>query len=67
MPVKSVPELITLAKTSPGKLNYASGGNGGSQHLAMELFKTMAKVDLVHVPYKGNVPALTDVMGGQVP
>ena len=67
MSVKSVPELVALAKASPGKLNYASGGNGGSQHLAMELFKTMAKVDLVHVPYKGNVPALTDVMGGQVP
>jgi tripartite-type tricarboxylate transporter receptor subunit TctC len=67
VPAKSVADLIAMAKASPGKINYASGGNGGSQHLAMELFKGMAQVDLVHIPYKGNVPALVDVMGGQVP
>jgi tripartite-type tricarboxylate transporter receptor subunit TctC len=63
---KSVAELIQLAKQSPGKLNYASSGAGAAAHLAGELFKTMAGVDIVHVPYKGAQPALTDVVAGQV-
>lgn len=54
LPVKSVKELVALAKAKPGALNYASGGNGSSPHMAMELFKSLAKVDLVHVPYKGT-------------
>ncbi len=66
LPVKSVPELIAYAKTQPGKLSYASGGMGTTSHLAGELFKSMASVDIVHVPYKGNAPAITDVLGGQV-
>jgi len=66
VPVHSVAELIQLAKKSPGKLNYASSGAGAAAHLAGELFKTMAGVDLVHVPYKGAQPALTDVIAGQV-
>ena len=66
LPVKNVAELIALAKSQPGKLSYASGGLGTTSHLAGELFKSMAGVDIVHVPYKGNSPAITDVMGGQV-
>ena len=66
VPVKSVPELIAHAKSQPGKLSYASGGMGTTSHLAGELFKSMAGVDIVHVPYKGNAPAITDVLGGQV-
>ena len=66
VPVKSVAELIALAKSQPGKLSYASGGLGTTSHLAGELFKSMAGVEIVHVPYKGNSPAITDVMGGQV-
>jgi len=66
VPAHSVAELILLAKKSPGKLNYASSGAGAAAHLAGELFKTMAGVDLVHVPYKGAQPALTDVIAGQV-
>jgi tripartite-type tricarboxylate transporter receptor subunit TctC len=54
LPVKSVKELVALAKANPGALNYASGGNGSSPHMAMELFKSLAKIDLVHVPYKGT-------------
>ncbi len=65
LPVKTVPELIAYAKANPGKLSYASGGMGTTSHLAGELFKSMAKVDMVHIPYKGNSPAITDVMGGQ--
>jgi len=65
LPVKTVPELITYAKANPGKLAYASGGMGTTSHLAGELFKSMAGVDMVHVPYKGNSPAITDVMGNQ--
>ena len=64
--VKSVSELIAMAKANPGKLSYSSGGIGTSSHLAGELFKSMAKVDIVHVPYKGNVPSITDLIGGQV-
>ena len=65
LPVKSVRELITLARSKPGQLNYASAGTGGSVHLAAELFKSLAKVDMVHVPYKGSGPALVDLLGGQ--
>jgi tripartite-type tricarboxylate transporter receptor subunit TctC len=65
LPVKSVKELISLARSKPGQLNYASAGTGGSVHLAGELFKNLAKVDIVHVPYKGSGPALIDLLGGQ--
>jgi len=65
VPAQSVPELIALARRESGKLSYASGGIGTTSHLAGELFKSLAKVDIVHVPYKGNSPAITDVMGGQ--
>jgi tripartite-type tricarboxylate transporter receptor subunit TctC len=61
----TVPEIIALAKSEPGKLSYASGGVGTTSHLAGELFKSIAKVDIVHVPYKGNSPAITDLLGGQ--
>src|SRR5436190_12390936 len=63
---KSVPELIALARAQPGRLNYGSAGVGTTSHLAGEMFKSMAKVDIVHVPYKGNVPAITDLLGGQI-
>jgi tripartite-type tricarboxylate transporter receptor subunit TctC len=66
LPVKTVSELIAYGKANPGKLSYASGGVGTTSHLAGELFKSMSGVDMVHVPYKGNSPAITDVMGGQV-
>jgi len=65
VPAQSVPELIALARREAGKLSYASGGVGTTSHLAGELFKSLAKVDIVHVPYKGNSPAITDVIGGQ--
>jgi tripartite-type tricarboxylate transporter receptor subunit TctC len=61
----TVPELIALARAQPGKLSYASAGVGTTSHLAGELFKSMTKVDIVHIPYKGNVPAITDLLGGQ--
>jgi len=64
--VKSVKELIDLAKKSPGKINYASSGNGGAQHLFQAMFVSMAKVDMVHIPYKGSGPARADLLGGQV-
>jgi tripartite-type tricarboxylate transporter receptor subunit TctC len=66
LPVKTVKELIALAKARPGQLIYASAGNGTPPHLAAELFKTMAGVDMVHVPYKGNTPAFVDLISGQV-
>jgi len=66
LPVKTVKELIALAKGKPGQLNYASAGNGTPPHLAGELFKSMAGVDMVHVPYKGNTPAFVDLISGQV-
>ncbi|HTP98526.1 MAG TPA: tripartite tricarboxylate transporter substrate binding protein [Casimicrobiaceae bacterium] len=66
VPVKSVSELIALAKAKPGALRYASGGNGSAAHIAMEYFKLRTQTDLLHVPYKGTAPAVTDVMGGQV-
>jgi tripartite-type tricarboxylate transporter receptor subunit TctC len=65
-PFKSAKDVIAAAKASPGKLSYGSGGVGASAHLAGELFKSVAKVDITHVPYKGSGPALTDVMGGQL-
>ena len=66
VPAHSVAELIALAKAQPGKLNYGSGGNGTPPHLATELFKSMAGVDLVHVPYKTVAAAITDLIAGQV-
>ncbi len=66
LPAKSVTELIALARARPGQLNYASAGSGNATHLAGELFKSLARVNLVHVPYKGTGPALTDLIGGQV-
>jgi tripartite-type tricarboxylate transporter receptor subunit TctC len=66
-PVSSVEDLIKKAKAEPGKLAYASSGNGSAQHLAAELFRQRAGLDMVHIPYKGGGPALIDVMAGQVP
>ena len=66
VPARSLAELIALAKANPGKLNYASSGHGLAAHLAGELFKADAKVNLVHVPYKGAAPALQDVIAGHV-
>ena len=66
VPAKSLAELIALAKANPGKLNYASSGHGLAAHLAGELFKSEAKINLVHVPYKGAAPALQDVIAGHV-
>src|SRR4051812_4596007 len=60
LPVKDLKELVALAKRQPGKLNFASSGSGGTMHLAGELLKSMANIDIVHVPYKGGGPALTD-------
>jgi tripartite-type tricarboxylate transporter receptor subunit TctC len=65
-PAKTVPEFIADAKANPGKISVASAGNGTTQHLASELFKVMAGVNMVHVPYRGSAPALTDLLGGQV-
>src|SRR5437667_2908215 len=66
VPVNSVADLIKLAKAKPGQINFASSGSGTSIHLSGELFKTMAGVDMTHVPYKGSAPAITDLIGGQV-
>ncbi len=66
LPVKSIQDLVTLAKARPGQLNYSSGGMGTANHVAGELFKYMAQVDIVHVPYKGGAPALSDVIAGQI-
>ena len=66
VPAKTVPEFIAYAKTNPGKINMASSGNGTSPHLAGELFKMMTGLDMVHVPYRGAAPALTDLIAGQV-
>jgi tripartite-type tricarboxylate transporter receptor subunit TctC len=67
LPVHSVKDLIALARRSPGQINYASGGNGSTPHLAAELFKSMADIQLVHVPYKGTGPALVAVVSGEAP
>jgi tripartite-type tricarboxylate transporter receptor subunit TctC len=66
LPARSVKDLVQLARERPGRLDYATAGNGTSNHLCTELFKTLAGVDLVHVPYKGSAPAVTDLLGGQV-
>jgi tripartite-type tricarboxylate transporter receptor subunit TctC len=66
LPVKSVKEYVALAKARPGQINYASSGPGGSGHLAGELFRSVTSIDVVHVPYRGAPPALTDLMAGQV-
>jgi tripartite-type tricarboxylate transporter receptor subunit TctC len=66
VPAKTMAELIALLRANPGKFNYASSGHGAAAHLAAELFKAEAKVDIVHVPYKGAAPALTDVIAGLV-
>lgn len=66
VPAKNIKELIALAKTRPGVLNFGSSGSGGSNHLAGELFNAMANVKIMHVPYKGNGPAMTDLIGGHI-
>jgi tripartite-type tricarboxylate transporter receptor subunit TctC len=66
VPAKTVPEFIAYAKANPGKINYASSGNGSTIHMSAELFKMMVGVDMVHVPYRGGAPALTDMLAGQV-
>jgi hypothetical protein len=66
VPAKTVPEFIAYAKANPGKLSMASSGTGGGPHISGELFKAMTGVDMVHVPYRGDAPALTDLIGGQV-
>ena len=66
IPVKNVAELVALAKSKPGKLNYASSGNGTPYHMAGELFKYMAGINMTHIPYKGSSGARTDIVGGQV-
>src|SRR5260221_1898067 len=67
VPATSVRDLIALIKSKPGQMQFASGGAGAGAHLSGELFKYLAGLDLIHVPYKGNAPALADVLGGQVP
>ena len=67
LPASTVRELIALAKSRPGTLAAGSAGNGTSNHLALELFKTIAAIDIIHIPYKGSAPALADVLSGQVP
>jgi tripartite-type tricarboxylate transporter receptor subunit TctC len=66
VPVKTVKELVDYAKANPGKLNFASSGSGTSIHMAGELFKQSAGIDVMHIPYKGSAPAMTDLIGGQV-
>jgi tripartite-type tricarboxylate transporter receptor subunit TctC len=66
LPAKTVKDLIAFAKARPGKLNYASAGVGGAPHLSAELFKTMAGIDIVHVPYRGTALFMTDLVAGQV-
>ena len=66
MPVKSLADLVALARRKPGAINFASTGNGTTPHLTSELFKREAKIDITHVPYKGSAPALTDLLGGHV-
>jgi len=66
LPAKNVKELIALAKARPGQINYSSSGPGGAPHLGVELFKSMTKVNLVHIPYKGSGPSFVDLLAGQV-
>ena len=65
-PAKTVPEFVAWAKANPGKVNMASGGTGSASHIGGEFFKTMTGVDMLHVPYKGGAPAITDLMGGTI-
>ena len=65
-PAQSVKELLAIARSKPGQLNYGSAGNGTTSHLAMELFRSMANIQVTHVPYKGSAPAATDLVGGQL-
>jgi tripartite-type tricarboxylate transporter receptor subunit TctC len=67
LPAKTIPDLVRLARAQPGKLSFGSAGTGTAVHLTGELFKSVAKVDILHVPYKGGGPALTDLMAGQIP
>jgi tripartite-type tricarboxylate transporter receptor subunit TctC len=67
LPARSLKDFVALAKQRPGQINYSSPGNGTPGHLSMELLKTMAGIDVAHVPYKGAAQALTDMLGGQVP
>src|SRR5215471_8482204 len=66
LPIKTIPELIAYAKANPGKLNMASSGNGSTIHMSGELFKMLTDTNMVHVPYRGGAPALTDLIAGQV-
>lgn len=66
LPVKSGPEFLAYARSNPGKINFGSSGNGTSSHLASELFRSMANLDMVHIPYKGAAPSIADLMSGQV-
>ena len=66
VPVKTVQELITYIRANPGKLNYGSGGNGSAAHIAVEYFKLQTKTEIVHVPYRGTGPAMTDLLAGQI-
>src|SRR5262249_7335155 len=65
-PAKTIPEFIAYSKSNPGKVNMASGGSGAAMHMSGELFKIMAGVDMLHIPYRGAAPALTDLLAGQV-
>ena len=67
LPAKTVKEFIALAKSKPGELTYGSAGNGSSNHLAGELFKSMSGANIVHIPYKGSAPAMADLLGGHIP
>ena len=67
LPARSVQELLAYARSNPGRINFGSSGNGTTNHLAGELVKSMAKVEMQHVPYKGSAPALQDLLGGQIP
>ncbi|CAN7564242.1 tripartite tricarboxylate transporter substrate binding protein [Pseudorhodoferax sp. LjRoot39] len=67
LPVKTLPELLAMARAQPGKLSFGSTSAGGSPHMSVELLKMMAGVDMVHIPYKGGGPMLTDLIGGQIP
>src|SRR5205807_309971 len=65
-PAQSISKFVAYAKSNPGKVNFASGGNGGGSHVIGEMFKALAGIEMVHVPYRGDALALTDVIGGQV-
>ena len=67
LPARTVKELVSIANARPGQLDYASAGAGSSSHIAAELFRMVAKIDITHVPYKGNGPAIADLLGGQIP